>query len=155
MSQQNHRDALKPGYRLHWYTIDKVLGQGGFGITYLAHDTNLDQRVAIKEFLPTAFVVRDENNDLRPATEEHAQQYQWALDRFISEARTLAKFDHHNIVRVLAVFEANNAAYIVMRYEEGQNLEDYLLEHGPLSEQQLLDIILPVIDGLEIVNQAG
>jgi serine/threonine protein kinase len=155
MSQQNHRDALKPGYRLHWYTIDKVLGQGGFGITYLAHDTNLDQRVAIKEFLPTAFVVRDENNDLRPATEEHAQQYQWALDRFISEARTLAKFDHHNIVRVLAVFEANNAAYIVMRYEEGQNLEDYLLEHGPLSEQQLLDIILPVIDGLEIVHQAG
>jgi serine/threonine protein kinase/Tfp pilus assembly protein PilF len=155
MSQQHYRHALEPGYHLHWYTIGKVLGQGGFGITYLAHDTNLDQKVAIKEFLPAALVIRDENNAVQPSTEEHVPQYQWALDRFITEARTLAKFDHNNIVRVLAVFEANNAAYIVMRYEEGQNLEEYLLEHGPLSEQRLLDIILPIIDGLEIVHQAG
>ncbi|TNG00111.1 MAG: tetratricopeptide repeat protein [Gammaproteobacteria bacterium] len=155
MSQPGFHHALKIGYQLHWYTIDQVLGQGGFGITYLAHDNNLDQRVAIKEFLPTEFAIRGEDDFVSPLTGEKNEVYQWALDRFLVEARTLAKFDHPNIVRVLAVFEANNAAYIVMRYEVGETLEHQFKTRGTLSESELLNILLPIIDGLELVHKEG
>ncbi|TNG03172.1 MAG: hypothetical protein EP297_00530 [Gammaproteobacteria bacterium] len=155
MSQPGFHHALKVGYQLHWYTIDQVLGQGGFGITYLAHDNNLDQRVAIKEFLPTEFAARGEDNSVNPVTQDKDEVYRWALDRFLKEARTLAKFDHPNIVRVLAVFEANNAAYIVMRYETGETLEQHFNTHGILSESEILSILLPIIDGLELVHREG
>lgn len=155
MSQEGFHHALKVGYRIHWYTIDKVLGQGGFGITYLGHDNNLDQRVAIKEFLPSEFAVRGDDQSIRPVTSGQAEMYDWALDRFIAEARTLAKFDHPNIVRVMAVFEENNAAYMVMRYEEGDTLEQIFKTQGILSQDELLNIVLPIIDGLKSVHQAG
>ena len=155
MSQDGFHHALEIGHQIHWYTIDKVLGQGGFGITYLGHDNNLDQRVAIKEFLPTEFAVRGEDQSIKPITQGQEDMYHWALDRFITEARTLAKFDHPNIVRVMAVFEENNAAYMVMRYEEGETLEHIFKTQGILSQTELLDIVLPIIDGLKIVHQAG
>jgi serine/threonine protein kinase len=155
MSQDGFHHALEIGHQIHWYTIDKVLGQGGFGITYLGHDNNLDQRVAIKEFLPTEFAVRGEDQSIKPITQSQDDMYHWALDRFISEARTLAKFDHPNIVRVMAVFEENNAAYMVMRYEEGETLEHIFKTRGILSQAELLDIVLPIIDGLKIVHEAG
>ncbi|TNG01397.1 MAG: serine/threonine protein kinase [Gammaproteobacteria bacterium] len=155
MGQTGFHNALKIGHQIHWYTIDQVLGQGGFGITYLAHDNNLAQPVAIKEFLPTEFAVRGEDHSINPITQNQSDMYHWALDRFITEARTLAKFDHPNIVRVMAVFEANNAAYIVMRYEEGETLEHLFKIRGTLPEKELLNIFLPIIDGLEIVHKAG
>ena len=155
MSQEGFHHALKIGHQIHWYTIDKVLGQGGFGITYLGHDNNLDQRVAIKEFLPTEFAVRADDQSIKPITREQDEMYHWALDRFISEARTLAKFDHPNIVRVMTVFEENNAAYMVMRYEEGETLEHVFRTRGILSQAELLDIVLPIIEGLKIVHNAG
>ena len=155
MSQEGFHHALEVGHKIHWYTIDKVLGQGGFGITYLGHDNNLDQRVAIKEFLPTEFAVREDDQSIKPITQGQEDMYHWALDRFISEARTLAKFDHPNIVRVMAVFEENNAAYMVMRYEEGETLEHIFKTQGILSQAELLDIVLPIIDGLKIVHEAG
>src|SRR3972149_12060564 len=96
------RNALSPGYQLHWYVIQKVLGQGGFGITYLAEDTNLNRKVAIKEYLPVEIAVRESDSTVSPVSGEHGNQYQWGLDRFISEAQTLARFSHPNIVRVLA-----------------------------------------------------
>ena len=109
-----HRNALKPGYKLHWYTIKEILGQGGFGITYLAHDTNLDKDVAIKEYLPIELAVREGDDSVQPVTEDRGKNYQWGLDRFIKEAQTLAKFAHPNIVRVYSVFEENNTAYMAM-----------------------------------------
>ena len=155
MSQEGFHYALEVGHQIHWYTIDKVLGQGGFGITYLAHDNNLDQRVAIKESLPTEFAVRGEDQCIKPITQNQDEIYHWALDRFIAEARTLAKFDHTNVVRVMAVFEENNAAYMVMRYEEGKTLEDIFKTKGILSQTELLNIVLPIIDGLKVVHDAG
>ncbi|MEO8312695.1 MAG: hypothetical protein ABI520_16115, partial [Caldimonas sp.] len=122
MADEDFPDALPARYRLHWYVLERVLGQGGFGITYLAHDTNLDRRVAIKEYLPTEVARRRPDASARPRTETHAERYAWGLERFLSEARTLARFDHPNIVRVLSVFEANNTAYMVMRFEEGEDL---------------------------------
>ena len=155
MSDAAFPDALPVGYRLHWYMLEHVLGQGGFGITYLAHDTNLDRRVAIKEYLPTDFARRRSDATVCPRAESHAERYAWGLERFLSEARTLARFDHPNIVRVASVFEANNTAYMVMRFEEGEDLATLLERCGTLPERQVLGCLLPILEGLELVHEAG
>jgi serine/threonine protein kinase len=155
MTEQAYPDALQPQYRLHWYTIERVLGQGGFGITYLARDTNLDQLVAIKEYLPVEVATRRPDATVRSRSDGQRDRYRWGLDRFIQEARTLARFDHPNIVRVHSVFEFNGTAYMVMRFEEGDNLASLLERRGTLSERDLLRILLPVLDGLELVHNAG
>jgi len=72
---EEHRNSLKSGYRLHWYVIKKILGQGGFGITCLAEDTNLNQEVAIKEFLPVELAVRDQDASIHPLSGEHGEQF--------------------------------------------------------------------------------
>jgi serine/threonine protein kinase len=155
MSESAYPDALQPQYRLHWYTIERVLGQGGFGITYLARDTNLDQLVAIKEYLPVEVATRRPDSTVRSRSDTQRERYRWGLDRFIQEARTLARFDHPNIVRVHSVFEFNGTAYMVMRFEEGDNLAALLERRGTLPERDLLRILLPVLDGLELVHNAG
>ena len=154
-TDEGYPDALPRGYHLHWYRLEQVLGQGGFGITYLARDTNLDQRVAIKEYLPVEVAARRNDASVRARTEEHDERYRWGLARFIREARTLARFDHPNIVRVLSVFEFNNTAYMVMRFEEGSNLAAMLEKRGTLPEAELMRIVQPILDGLELVHNAG
>ena len=155
MTDVDFPDALPAGHRLHWYVLERVLGQGGFGITYLAHDSNLDRPVAIKEYLPTEIARRRADASARPHTEAHAERYAWGLERFLAEARTLARFDHPNIVRVLSIFEANNTAYMVMRFEEGEDLATLLERRGTLPERQLTDCLLPILDGLEQVHATG
>ena len=155
MAEPPYPDALPGLTHLHWYVLERVLGQGGFGITYLAKDTNLDQRVAIKEYLPVEFATRLPDSTVRSRTEELRDRYRWGLERFIQEARTLARFDHPNIVRVLSVFEFNNTAYIVMRFEEGGTLAAMLDRRGTLPEAELLRILMQVLDGLELVHNAG
>jgi TPR repeat protein len=155
MTEQAYPDALQPQYRMHWYTIERVLGQGGFGITYLARDTNLDQLVAIKEYLPVEVVARRPDSTVRSRSDGQRERYRWGLDRFIQEARTLARFDHSNIVRVHSVFEFNGTAYMVMRFEEGENLGALLDRRGTLPEKEMLRVLLPILDGLELVHSAG
>ena len=149
------RNALAPGYKLHWYIIRNILGQGGFGITYLAQDTNLDQLVAIKEFLPVEMAVRDHDASVHPVSGEQGEDYQWGLERFINEAQTLARFRHNNIVRVMTVFTENNTAYMIMEYEQGQGLHEVLKTKGCLAQDELLRIIMPILDGLEYIHGAG
>jgi len=149
------RNALPPGYKLHWYVIKEVLGQGGFGITYLADDTNLNHSVAIKEFLPVEMALREGDASVHPVSGEQGDNFQWGLDRFISEAQTLARFRHNNIVRVFTVFSENNTAYMVMEYERGQGLHEILKYKDKLSPWEALDILLPILDGLEQVHEAG
>src|SRR5256714_7749489 len=155
MSDNAFPDALPPQYKLHWYVLERVLGQGGFGITYLARDTNLDQPVAIKEYLPVEVATRRTDASVSSRTVEHDERYRWGLERFIREARTLARFDHANIVRVLSVFELNNTAYMVMRFEEGETLAAMLERRHALGEADLLRVLLPILDGLELVHNAG
>ncbi len=152
---EKHRNSLQPGYKLHWYHIIKILGQGGFGITYLAHDTNLDQQVAIKEYLPTDLAVRENDISVHPVSEGHRESYEWGLERFISEARTLAKFKHHNIVRVLSVFTENNTAYMVMEYEHGEPMDALLKNKKTIKEEKLKSILMPMLDGLEQIHKEG
>ena len=155
MTNPSYPDALPALSRLHWYVVERVLGQGGFGITYLARDTNLDQAVAIKENLPVEVATRMADGTIRPRTDVLRDGYRLGLERFIQEARTLARFDHPNIVRVLSVFEFNGTAYMVMRLEKGGTLGALLDRRGTLPESELLRIVLPILDGLELVHGAG
>lgn len=154
MTDDAFPDALPNQSRLHWYVLERVLGQGGFGITYLARDTNLGRQVAIKEYLPGEVAQRRPDGTVRPRSETQAERYRWGLERFVGEAQILAQFDHPNIVRVHAVFEANDTAYMVMRFEEGDNLGQLLEQRGSLPENTLLQILLPILDGLQLVHAA-
>jgi formylglycine-generating enzyme required for sulfatase activity/serine/threonine protein kinase len=155
VSGPSQRHALPMGYALLWYRIEGVLGRGGFGITYLAVDTNLARRVAIKEYLPIELAVRGEGQTARPVGPERAEAYAWGLDRFITEARTLAKFSHPNVMRVHSVFEANGTAYITMEYEQGEGLDTLLRQRRFTREGQLLGVLFPLLEGLEHVHQIG
>ncbi len=151
-----HKSALRTGYRLAEYKIESVLGHGGFGITYLAHDTALGAQVAIKEYLPHEIANREDKTQVLPNPDRDAvRSYQAGLKNFVKEARALAKFKHPNIVRVLRFLEANGTAYMVMEYEEGQSLADYLKRNGPrLDEQTLLRVFIPILNGLHAVHEA-
>lgn len=145
--------ALAPGQSLLEYRIDKVLGGGGFGITYLAQDSNLQLPVAIKEFFPSSLVIRDAEQQVLGRNEDADGQFQWGLERFIDEARTLASFRHPHIVRVLRYFKANGTAYIVMEYESGLPLPQWLSRNRGLDQAGLLRIVYPLLDGLDAVHK--
>lgn len=148
-------NILKPGYQLHWYRILSVLGQGGFGITYLAEDQNLREKVAIKEYYPSLIAARTDGESVQPLSENCADDYQWGLDRFINEARTLTQFRNASIVRVRSVFEHNQTAYMVMDFVEGNTLASELKDKKTLSQERLLSLFLPLLDGLEVVHAGG
>lgn len=151
-----HKNALRSGHRLAEYAIESVLGHGGFGITYLARDKSLGALVAIKEYLPHDIATRDNKTVVMPSPAKEAiRNYQTGLKNFVKEARALARFKHSNIVRVLRYLQANGTAYMVMEYEEGHNLSDYLKRHGPrLDEQTILRVFIPILNGLHAVHQA-
>ena len=149
---QTHRQALPKGYMLHEYQLDRVLGAGGFGLTYLGWDTSLDKPVAIKEYLPNDLAVRETDHSVMPKSHQDEDNFQWGLERFLDEARTLAKFKHPNIIAVHRYFDANNTAYIVMEFAEGETLDE-VLKRGVLEEPRLLSVLMPLLDGLEEVHR--
>lgn len=137
------------------YRIDRVLGAGGFGVTYLAHEMALARLVTIKEYFPADFAARVDGVEAAPRSQGSARDYQWGLDRFVEEAQTLAKFDHPNIVRVYRIFKANNTAYMVLHWEEGQSLKAWLKSLGRAPRQKELDrIVAPLLDALETIHKA-
>ena len=155
MNDQSSPMVLQAGYELHWYRVESVLGQGAFGITYLAHDVNLDRQVAIKEYLPGQFSIRNTDLTVRPTTDAYKEDFEWGLKRFISEAKILTKFEHPNLVRVFNVFEMNNTAYMVMNYEVGKSLQQILKSRKTLNESELMKIIIPLLSGLEVMHEKG
>jgi len=147
--------ALAPGYEVMWYTIKEVLGQGGFGITYHAHDRNLDRDVAIKEYLPTPFAYRHQDYSVKPLTGDHRENFAWGLDSFLKEAQTLAKFKHDNIVQVHSVFEKNNTAYMVMDYEHGENLSTVYKTQSTIDQNFFEKVFFPIFEGLVEIHNFG
>lgn len=136
------------------YRIEKVLGQGGFGITYLATDLNLQRKVAIKEFFPKDFCDRNEaTSQVTLGTKNTAEFVNRLKSKFLKEARNIAQFDHPNIIRIYAAFEENNTAYYVMEYIEGESLSSIVKKSGPLPEKRALGYIAKVGEALEYVHE--
>ena len=147
--------ALPAGFELHEYRIERVLGQGGFGITYLATDRHLDAPVAIKEYLPEEIAFRAGDRSVSPNATRHADRYREGLESFLAEARTLAALRHPAIVRVARFFEAHRTAYMVLEYERGQPLKTWWPRHREIGEAALVELLLPLLDGLAAVHAAG
>ncbi len=148
-------DILPTGHRLHWYEIQSLLGHGGFGITYLGRDMNLNQSVAIKEFFPQYYARRLSSYEVEPGERINADYYHWGLERFLDEARTLARFRHPNIVRVLSVFEDFGTAYMIMELERGYSLGEAIKLGQMHTEATVLDVSVSMMDGLRLIHQAG
>ena len=148
--------TLAVGTVLQRYEIRRVLGVGGFGITYLAVHQPLGEKVAVKEYMPRDHAHR--NTEARVVANvggasSDAEIFRYGLDRFLQEAQSLVRFRHPHIVRVRDYFEANGTAYIVMDYAEGQTLERWLRrQQGAPEEQTLQAIFLPLLDGLREVH---
>ena len=155
MNKAQHRLALPQGTRIGDFEFHQVLGQGGFGITYLGWNHALDIPVAIKEYLPSDIATRKSDLSVVPQSPQVAADFQWGLDRFLVEARTLALFDHRHLVKVRHFFLGHNTAYIVMEYAEGETLSDYLNHKGVLTELELKEILHPILKGLEAVHREG
>ena len=151
---QQPLNALPQGHRLQEYELVRVLGFGGFGMTYLGFDHNLDKAVAIKEYLPSDIATRTSDNSVVPQASQFQDDFEWGLDRFLDEARALARFDHRHIIKVHRFFEAHGTAYIVMEYAEGETLSAFLERKGTLTETELKAILYPLLDGLEVVHRA-
>ena len=123
--------ALPRGYSLNEYRIESTLGIGGFGLTYLATDANLNLKVAIKEYLPGELALRCDDQSVRSKSASTLETFNWGRTRFLEESRTLASFRHPNIVRVMRFFEANQTAYMVMEFVDGQALGEWLPARRP------------------------
>ena len=158
-ANQDPRGVLAPGTPLLEFEIERVLGSGGFGVTYLARDRSLRRAVALKEYLPQDWASRRGSGMVGPHSGSEAD-YQWGLDRFLREAQTLARFRHPSIVSVLRIFEANGTAYLVMEYVEGprgeaRSLEQDLEQEGVLPETRVRELLLALTEGLAPVHTAG
>lgn len=146
---------LKKGALLHngTYRIERMLGQGGFGITYLAYDLNLDRLVAIKEFFPKDYCDREASTSHVTLGTQSAKEFVNRLKaKFLKEARNIAKFDNPGIIKIHAAFEENNTAYYVMDYIEGMSLSEMVKRNGPLSLDRALRYIRKVGSALEYVH---
>ena len=137
------------------YLIEKVLGVGGFGITYLAHDEKLDVKVAIKEYFPASLAYRENGITVQPLPSQGGADYAWGLERFLAEAQTLARLRHPNIVRVSRYFQENETAYMVLGFVEGDDYEVFLqgLDRAP-TQDELDKLARPVLNALESVHGA-
>jgi serine/threonine protein kinase len=149
-------DYLPIGYKLLEYEFQELLGRGGFGITYLAIDLNLNKKVAIKEYFPKEFANREAGHTIRPSgNKEDRDTFEWGLKRFLDEARTLALFEDPNIISVKRFFEANGTAYLVMDYCDGFSLDEIIKRDGPLDQKRLLFILEPLLSSLQRIHAAN
>lgn len=140
------------------YVIQEVLGQGGFGITYLGIDKLYGNKVAIKEYYPQKIAMRKaQYEDVVTVTSiEEKNNYDKGKKRFLDEAQVMARFNkNEGIVKILDFFEANNTAYIVMEYLEGITLKQYLGKYGVLQFRNLIEMMLPLLEALIEIHSQG
>ena len=159
MQEPNDDHTLPTGYRLDEFEIIRVLGEGGFGIAYLAFDHSLRQQRVIKEFLP-GLIARRERSGFRITAltgAENSDIFNEGLHSFISEARLLASLDHPNVVRVYRCLEANGTAYLVMHYYEGQTLTQRFKAMGRTQPDAdwVIRLLAQLLHGLQVVHAQG
>ena len=149
--------ALRAGTVLNdRYIVGRVLGQGGFGITYLALDTQLNAKVAIKEFMPGEIATR-QGTTVSVMMDTKSEEFAYGAERFQEEARTLAKFiGNPNIAAVTSYFDENDTSYFVMDYIEGISFKTYIANHGgKISVEETLNVMIPVLRALTAVHAEG
>ncbi|MBF0185518.1 MAG: protein kinase [Magnetococcales bacterium] len=151
------KEQIAIGSQLQSYRIDGVLGQGGFGITYRGVDISDNRAVAIKEYFPRSMAIRDPDGSVHPKSdgEEDKRMFAWGLERFRKEILTLAKFTHDNIVPILYFFETLGTVYMVMPFVEGDSLKAHVKKNRGMSEEKLLNIVVPLLGGLEVMHKVG
>lgn len=145
---------IRPPYRIQQYILGRVLGHGGFAITYLAYDRSLGTRVAIKEYFPAEFANRaPDGENVVPYDGERETLFQLGKDKFIAEARLLATLRNPNIIRIRQFIENANTAYFIMEYLEGQTLKEYIMNKGgQLSWEEVKALLLPILGALDEVH---
>ena len=157
--QDKYRIALKPGTPLaNRYLIGRVLGQGGFGITYVSLERQTRSRVAVKEFLPTNLVNRAQDGvSLILNSVNQQTTFIYSKQQFLEEAKTLTELSgNEHIVRILSFFEANGTAYFAMEFVEGVTLGEYMAQHGgPLPLDEANRILRPIMEALDWVHSKG
>jgi serine/threonine protein kinase len=155
MSHENDQ-ALPLGTRLGDYRLDAIIGHGGFGITYRAFDTQLTKFVAIKEYFPVEFAVRRPDGEVVSRGARFADDFVWGRERFLDEARALARFRHAHIVPVLRYFEAHSTAYTVMEFEDGRSVAQLLREpKRRLQPDEVTRLAEGLLSGLRAVHAQG
>ncbi|NCC44028.1 MAG: serine/threonine protein kinase, partial [Clostridia bacterium] len=166
-NQENYEATRNP----HWlppqtilagkYMVGKVIGEGGFGITYMGWDLNLEMPVAIKEYFPVGLITRDTSTSMNPTvsimTGSNLQHFQKGMESFEQEARTLGKFQQMpGVVSVKDFFRENNTAYLVMELVRGDNLKEVLKKiKRPMAEDAVLKIMFPLLYSLRQIHQAN
>ena len=156
-NEKKYPVALRAGTVVNGrYIVGRVLGQGGFGITYLAWDTQLEAKVAIKEFMPNEIATRI-GTTVSVAVESRSEDFTYGSERFQEEARTLAKFiGNPNIAAVTSYFDENDTSYFVMDYIEGISFKTYIANHGgKVSVEDTLNVMIPVLRALTAVHAEG
>ena len=158
-AEEKYPLALKPGSILNGrYTVGRVIGQGGFGITYIAQDYQTKERVAIKEYFPSEFAGRSgSDSSIQVHSKDQKENFEYGKNQFLQEAKTLAAFigDEH-IVRIYSYFEENNTAYFVMEYVDGYSLDKYMAQKGGrLSVDEANRLLLPLMKSLDKVHAKG
>ena len=156
-------NALPSGHLLDEYRIDAILGAGGFGVTYKALDTHLENWVAIKEYFPIEWSFRDADGvtvrantqGQSSATEGQSSDYEWGLERFLDEARVLARVQHPYVVRIKRYFRGHGTAYIIMDYEEGEPLSAFLREGETFAEDEVRGLLEDLLPALQAVHEQG
>ena len=146
-------NALPLGTYLSEFELTSVLGEGGFGIVYLARDHSLERRVALKEYMPAALAARSGQTQVQVKSARHQDTFDAGLKSFVNEAKLLASFDHPSLVKVYRFWEANGTAYMVMPFYEGITLKDKLRALGaPPEEDWLMGLLAPLTEALAVVH---
>ena len=146
---------LAPGTLIDELRIDRVLGRGASGVTYLVTDTVLDRTFTLKEYLPGRGVVRRDDGVLEAADPKCRDNFERGLQAFVDEGRTIARFDHPNVLRVFRCFEANGTAYLQMPWYQGETLDVLLQRGGTLDREETLALALPLLDALHYIHGHG
>ena len=147
--------TLPAGTRIGSFEITGLIGEGGFGIVYLAYDASLQRQVALKEYMPSSLASRaTESHDVAVKSDRYAETFNAGLKSFVNEARLLARFDHPSLVKVYQFFEANRTAYMAMPYYEGPTLKRALAEmsHAP-DEATLREWLRPLLSALTAMHK--
>jgi serine/threonine protein kinase len=150
------RKLLPKGTILNRYRIEGIIGEGGFGVTYLAMNPIKESYVAIKEYFPKLFANRLNGNTIVPNRSIEDQRFfKWGLKRFLDEAKALARLDHLNIIKVQKYFEFNGTAYLVMEYCDGKSLDKFVDDGEGVTPRRIYEIYTALINALEHVHHHG